>query len=225
MTPNRPDFLTIQNDAAGRFTGVGGSATSFPLLAQWINEFYHYLNTLEAWTWTENTITIPTVVGANNIATSSISQYYKEMKDVTNLTNQGLPLKYAPIEDYDTIVSAESDPNPPQGYPRTYSIWDNTVYLLPNADKVYNIQYRFYAYDPDLVNDTDVPNLPLEACSLLAQYGYKMLLQQSFLYDQANVQMAEIARKIQDMRNNDLDKQLDANRQVRIVERPYNKRL
>lgn len=85
------------------------------------------------------------------------------------------------------------------GPPIAWTTFGNTPTLVNNADAVYTLKAKYLQAPPELVNDSDVPILPVTFSEILVLAGYKRALEHDDDFDQAQVVQQQIDSKILDM--------------------------
>lgn len=106
------------------------------------------------------------------------------------------------------------------GPPIAWTIYQNLPILVNNADTVYTLRGKYLQVPPELVNDTDVPVLPVTFSEILVLSGYKRALEHDDNFDQAQIIQQQITQKILDM-NETLKPQLGT---PHIMASPYTRR-
>lgn len=106
------------------------------------------------------------------------------------------------------------------GPPIAWTMFGGVPSVVNNADAVYTLRSRYLQAPPELVNDTDVPVLPVTFSEILVLAGYKRALMHDDDFDQAQVIQQEIDSKILDM-NSILKPQLGV---PHVMRRPYSRR-
>lgn len=216
-------YLYIQQDAVTR--GGGSAATvknDYPFLGGWINQKYHELSTIMKWGWSEAVKDMQMTSGTQYITTTSIGSDYRNLKDI-RLVDQGYAWK---LKELDVAVVDRARPLQTgasfTGTPRGYYIWGGRVYFDVVPDQNYNIEARYYKYDPDMQVDSDTPNLPLEAQQILPMHGYSMILKQKYIFDQASYVDKQIDALTQGLIQAELEKTSDELQMVDLIEPPTN---
>lgn len=122
---------------------------------------------------------------------SSISLRRYSPSDTAGIMN------YVDYEDFD-----ERHPNPTVGdnaVPNEWTIFNNTITVFPKADTTHTLKLRYYKKPAELVNDSDVPEMPEEYSEVLVLAGYKRALMHDDNYDQAQVVQQDIDQLVQAM--------------------------
>ena len=106
-------------------------------------------------------------------------------------------LRYVEYEDFD-----ELHPNPTVGdnaIPVEWTLFNKTITVFPKADDAYTLKLRYYKKPAELVNDSDVPEIPEEHSEILVLAGYKRALMHDDNYDQAQVVQQDVDQLAQAM--------------------------
>jgi len=136
----------------------------------------------------------------------------------------GSPIGFVKAKDID-LYKPYPQASTDEGQPTVYYLWNQNVNFYPWPDKTYTFQIRYYAGDADLVNQTDIPNLPIQGPELLALWGYKMILQSNFMFDQAAAVANEYNSKLQDLLDAEVNDNDDTGDMVDMLEPSYDKQI
>jgi hypothetical protein len=100
----------------------------------------------------EKTYSTPSVSGTRSLAWPNNCMAIKEMR-----------YKGVKLDKIDLDSDPKNDSNNPLGTPNSYAIWEKEIYLIPTPDtSADTIQIRTYQAPAQLVNATDVLNVPDE---------------------------------------------------------------
>ncbi len=105
------------------------------------------------------------------------------------------------------------------GPPIAWTIYQNIPILVNNADAVYTLRGKYLQAPPELVNDTDVPILPVTFSEILVLAGYKRALEHDDNFDQAQIIQQQITQQIMNM-NETLKPQLGT---PHLMRQPFRK--
>lgn len=141
--------------------------------------------------------TYTTAVGFNTLTTSAT--------DILTPINMRLftPINYAMVLPF--IEYNDVDLYYPNvgligvGPPFAWSTFANVPFVVNNADQIYTLKSKYLQAPVELVNDTDVPALPVTFSEILVLAGYKRALEHDDDFDQAQVIQQQIDSKIIDM--------------------------
>lgn len=168
------DFLGLVNDVNRRLNEVEltsatfANATGFYSQAKdAVNASIRYINQSE-YNWPFNHVTQTTTLTANTSryafpADAKVLNFQTfRIKENTSLGNATTRLTELAYEEYlDKYVAQEYSTSTGQGVP-LYVVQapDLEFILTPEPDKAYEVVYEYYTFPIDLVNDTDVTNIP-----------------------------------------------------------------
>lgn len=141
--------------------------------------------------------TYTTTASANILTTSAT--------DVLVPTNMRIftPINYAMVLPY--MEYADVDLYYPNvgllgtGPPIAWSAYADVPFVVNNSDQVYTLKSKYLKVPTELVNDSDVPLLPVTFSEILVLAGYKRALEHDDDFDQAQVIQQQIDSKIMDM--------------------------
>lgn len=85
------------------------------------------------------------------------------------------------------------------GPPIAWSTYGDVPFVVNNADQVYTLKCKYLKLPAELVNDTDVPLLPVTFSEIIVLAGYKRALEHDDNFNEAQVVQQEIDSKIMDM--------------------------
>lgn len=111
--------------------------------------------------------------------------------------NYAMLVPYVEYEDVDLIYPNVSLIG--NGPPIAWTVFNGTPVLVNNADQTYTLKLKYIHSPTELINDTDVPEVPVEFSELLVLAGYKRALEHDDDFDQAQVIQQQIDREIIDM--------------------------
>lgn len=169
------DFLGVVNDVNRRLNEVELSDSNFSSAAgfyssakEGVNAAIRQIN-YEHFEWTFNHVTKDETLVANttryalptDCKTVDMDSFrIKANSTLGNMTSRLAVLSY---EEYlDKFVDQEyNSSNVKAGLPRyVFRTPDQHIGLVPAPDKAYELVYEYYKLPTDLVNSTDVPNIP-----------------------------------------------------------------
>ena len=168
------DYLGLVNDVNRRLNEVEltsatfANATGFYSQAKdAVNASIRYINQSE-YNWPFNHVTQTTTLTANTSryafpADAKVLNFQTfRIKENTSLGNATTRLTELAYEEYlDKYVGQEYSTSTGRGVP-LYVVQapDLEFILTPEPDKAYEVVYEYYTFPIDLVNDTDVTNIP-----------------------------------------------------------------
>tara|TARA_S200002703_G_scaffold16731_2_gene13946 strand:+ start:8311 stop:9024 length:714 start_codon:yes stop_codon:yes gene_type:complete len=168
------DYLGLVNDVNRRLNEVEltsatfANATGFYSQAKdAVNASIRYINQSE-YNWPFNHVTQTTTLTANTSryafpADAKVLNFQTfRIKENTSLGNATTRLTELAYEEYlDKYVAQEYSTSTGRGVP-LYVVQapDLEFILTPEPDKAYEVVYEYYTFPIDLVNDTDVTNIP-----------------------------------------------------------------
>lgn len=138
-----------------------------------------------------------TSIGANTLSTSVTDVLVPLSMKLYTPINYAMLLpfiEYADVDLYYPNVGLLGT-----GPPVAWSIFAGVPFVVNNADVVYTLKSRYLQVPAELVNDTDVPIIPVTFSELLVLAGYKRALMHDDNFDEAQVIQQEVDSKIMDM--------------------------
>lgn len=159
-----------------------------------------------------------TVIGAATLTTTATDVLVPLSFKIYTPINFTQKLPYVEYEDVDLYYPNVSLLG--TGPPIAWSIFANAPYLINNADAVYTLRAKYLQAPPELVNDTDVPILPVTFSEILVLSGYRRALMHDDDFDQAQIVQQEVTSQILNM-NEILRPQLGV---PHIMRSPYTRR-
>lgn len=85
------------------------------------------------------------------------------------------------------------------GPPIAWSSYSDVPFVVNNSDQIYTLKSKYLRVPTELVNDSDVPALPVTFSEILVLAGYKRALEHDDDFDQAQVIQQQIDTKLIDM--------------------------
>lgn len=141
--------------------------------------------------------TYTTAIGANTLTTSATDVLVPLSFKLFTPINYAMKLPFIEYQDVDLFY-----PNVGllgTGPPIAWSVFGGVPFLVNNADAVYTLKGKYLQVPPELVNDTDVPILPVTFSEILVLAGYKRGLEYNDDANTAQVVQQQIDSKILDM--------------------------
>lgn len=138
-----------------------------------------------------------TSVGSNVLTTSATDVLVPLNMRIFTPINYAMLLPFMEYQDVDLYY-----PNVGllgTGPPIAWTTFDLAPSVVNNADQVYTLKSKYLQAPVELVNDTDVPLLPVTFSEILVLAGYKRALEHDDDFDQAQVVQLQIDSKIMDM--------------------------
>lgn len=141
--------------------------------------------------------TYTTAISANTLTTTATDVLVPLSFKLFTPINYAMKLPFIEYQDVDLFY-----PNVGllgTGPPIAWSVFGGTPFLVNNSDAVYTLKGKYLQVPPELVNDSDVPILPVTFSEILVLAGYKRALEHDDDFDTAQVIQQEIDSKILDM--------------------------
>lgn len=141
-------------------------------------------------TWT-------TSIGSNVLTTSVTDMLVPLSFKLFTPINYAMKLPFIEYDDVDLFY-----PNVGllgTGPPIAWSAFTGVPFVVNNADAVYTLKGKYLQVPPELVNDSDVPILPVTFSEILVLSGYKRGLEYNDDANTAQVIQQQIDSKILDM--------------------------
>lgn len=141
--------------------------------------------------------TYTTTIGATTLTTSATDILTHINIRVYSPVNFSQLLPYVEYQDVDLVY-----PNVTligTGPPIAWTIFGGTPITVNRADAVYTLFSKYLSVPVELVNDTDVPLLPVTFSEILVLAAYKRALEHDDNFDEAQVIQQQIDSKILDM--------------------------
>lgn len=138
-----------------------------------------------------------TSIGANNLTTSATDVLVPISMRLYTPQNYAMLLPYLPYRDVDLYY-----PNVGllgTGPPIAWTTFALTPSVVNNADAVYTLKSKYLQIPTELVNDSDVPALPVTFSEILVLAAYKRALEHDDDFDQAQVVDQQIDQKLMDL--------------------------
>lgn len=85
------------------------------------------------------------------------------------------------------------------GPPIAWSTFADVPFVVNNSDQIYTLKSKYIKIPTELVNDEDVPALPVTFSEILVLAGYKRALEHDDEFDTAQVIQQQIDTKLIDM--------------------------
>lgn len=143
--------------------------------------------------------TYTTTANTNTLTTSATDILVPISMRLFTPINYAMLLPYIEYQDVDLVY-----PNLGllgTGPPIAWTTFGLVPSLVNNADTIYTLRSKYVQIPAELVNDTDVPALPVTYSEILVLAGYKRALEHDDSFDQAQVVQQQIDSKILDMMN------------------------
>lgn len=159
-------------------------------LTQFVNDGQRDIFGTYKFPFMEREADLTTTIGSN--ATSALPAAFQSLISLRRYTPSDTAgmMKYVEYEDFD-----ERHPNPTVGdnsIPTEYTIFNGAITVFPKSDVVHTLKLKYYKEPAELVNDSDVPEIPEEYSELLVLAGYKRALMHDDNFDQAQVVQQDI---------------------------------
>lgn len=141
--------------------------------------------------------TYTTSIGAATLTTSATDVLMPLSFRLYTPINYAMVLPYIDQQDVDVIY-----PNlglVGVGPPIAWTTYGLVPALVNNSDAVYTLRSKYITIPAELVNDADVPLLPVTFSEILVLAGYKRALDHDDNFDQGQVVQQEINSKLMDM--------------------------
>lgn len=155
-------------------------------LLNFLNDTNRFILNSKRWPFMETTANFTAVIGTQSVGTLPTDLQVPISLRILTPTNYATELPYLPYEEYDRMY-----PNPTliaNGVPILYTIFDGNILLGPGApDQAHTLQLRYLQKPTELVNPTDVPDVPSEFEELMVLGAYKRALEHEDSFDQAQV--------------------------------------
>lgn len=138
-----------------------------------------------------------TSISANTLTTSATDVLVPMSFRIFSPQNYAMLLPYMEYSDVDLYY-----PNVGllgTGPPIAWSVYADVPFIVNNSDQVYTLKSRYIKVPTELVNDSDIPLLPVTFSEILVLAGYKRALEHDDNFDQAQVVGQEIDSKIMDL--------------------------
>lgn len=127
---------------------------------QYINDCLMKIATEVNYYQDEATQTFATVAGTDVYAWPAGLAEIRSLFD----TDRQVEIEYASVREMDRSVKVN-------GTPLWYSLTGQNIRLYPIPDMVYNLELRYWQLPATLVNDTDIPALPIQWHRILWMYA------------------------------------------------------
>ena len=168
------NFLGLVNDINRRVNEVQLTATNFSAATGFydlgkdaVNSAIRYINQSE-YEWPFNHVTQEDVLTVNTARypfpddAKTINFRTFRIREDSTLNNSTVKLRELAYNEYlERYVDQEYKDNPTQGVPRHTTYAPSLEYIVePVPDKAYTLVYEYYRIAVELLNATDVPNVP-----------------------------------------------------------------
>lgn len=176
---------------------LDNSSFSTSALNQFINDGLREIIIAAKPQYSQLEATYTTSINANTLTTSATDVLVPLSFKLFTPINYAMKLPFIEYQDVDVFY-----PNVGllgTGPPIAWSVYSGTAFLVNNSDAVYTLKGKYLQAPPELVNDTDVPVLPVTFSEILVLAGYKRALEHDDDFDQAQVVQQQINSKILDM--------------------------
>ncbi len=182
-------FLQLKQEVLGYGFQSARYLTS---VGNWINEGQRLI--------AKNSV-LRTQVTTSTIATAASDPTYTLPTDFGRI----IDIFYSPDEDVLEEVASEIDfdqlDQPSAGRPDRFIIIGDQITVYPTPDAVYTFTLRYNKLPPDLVNDTDVPQIPSEYHYLLETYALYKAYRRQNDYSAAQFHKQEFDRDFAVLKN------------------------
>jgi hypothetical protein len=176
------------------FAGMSASDTlnTPTILTDVVNHANLFIGAEHDWPWQEvHNTTFSTVVGQQDYLPAVFAPAgdwlrTKEVRSVApgSIASDG-------FERFDITELDDRWPTTVQARPQEYAIWGGNLRLAPIPDAVYTIRHEYIKMEPYLVNDTDVPLMPVQFHSAIAHLAAVYLLKRSRAEERAERQFED----------------------------------
>lgn len=166
-------------------------------LNDFINDGQRYIFNKRRFTFMEREDTVTTSDGSDQLGSYPTDIQVPITLRLYSPTNYARALTYIEYESFD-----ESIPNPNltgEGPPIAWTIFNGTPQVYPVSDTTYTLALRYLKKPAELVDDTDVPEIPEEFSETLVLAGYMRALEHDDDFDQAQVIQLKVDEQVQDM--------------------------
>ncbi len=166
--------------------------TSFGVakLNQFINDGQRDILNSKRFLFMEREATVQTVVGNSTIIGQPLNMQVPISLRIYSPSNNAMLLNYVEYEDFDTVMPNQD--NVGNTAPSYWRVFDGSIFVYPNTDKVYDLKLKYVKEAGELINDTDVPEIPEAFGEVLVLAGYKRALEHNDDYDQAQIIQQQI---------------------------------
>lgn len=173
--------------------------TSFGLakLNQFINDGQRDILNSRRFLFMEREATVQTIVGSSGILNQPLDMQVPISLRVYSPNDYATLLNYVEYEDFDLVMPNQN--NVGNTAPAYWRVFNKEINVYPNTDKVYDLRLKYVKEPAELINDTDVPEVPEAFGELLVLAAYKRALEHNDDYDQAQVIQQQIDVQIDTM--------------------------
>jgi hypothetical protein len=166
-------------------------------LNQFINDGIRDILNARRFRFMEREATIQTVIGDSTVTGVPIDLEVPISLRIYNPKNKAIELTYVEYEDFDTVMANPN--NVSNTVPAYWRVFNGDIFVYPNADAVYDLKLKYLKSVGELVNDTDVPEIPESFSELVVLAGYKRALEHNDDYDQAQLIQQQVDIQVDNM--------------------------
>lgn len=170
-------------------------------LNQFINDGLRDVLNSRRFRFMEREATVQTVIGSGSITGTPQDMQVPVSLRIYNPQNQSIELTYVEYEDFDQAIANQNVVG--NTVPSYWRIFNGQIEVYPNADAIYDLKLRYLKGPGELVNDTDVPEIPEAFGELVVLAAYKRALEHNDDFDQAQVIQQQI-----DIQTDNMDERL-----------------
>ncbi|MEW5820328.1 MAG: hypothetical protein AB1782_09070 [Cyanobacteriota bacterium] len=125
-------------------------------IKDWTNEVYIEICNSGFWRFLETEASFSTVIGQQNYSVADNCQVNR----IINVREIHTPSLLRRIDFKDIDKCYPDTLQTTSATPRYYYFLDNTIYLYPVPNSVITVKYRYYKMVSELINSTEVPEIP-----------------------------------------------------------------
>lgn len=167
-------------------------------LTQFINDGQRWIFNHSRMSFNEReATTVTTTVGSTALTGLPADMAEPISLRVFTPVNYAALIPYMEYEDVDTVYPNVSLIG--TGLPIAWTSFNLVPVLVNAADQVYTLRLKYIHTPAELVNDTDVPEVPEQFSEVLVLTAYRRALEHDDNFDQAGVIQQQIGQEIIDM--------------------------
>jgi len=166
-------------------------------LNQFINDGQRDVLNSRRFTFMEREATVTAIIGANTVTGTPVDMQLPISLRITSPTTYANMLNYIEYEDFDVAIPNQNLVG--NTIPQYWRVFNNSLLVYPNADATYGIALKYMKAPTELINDSDVPEIPESFGELLVLAAYKRALEHNDNYDQAQVIQQQVDVQVDTM--------------------------
>lgn len=166
-------------------------------LTQFTNDGQRDILNARRFVFMEREATLTTTSGLDTVIGTPTDMQVPLTLRLYSPVNYATNLPYLEYEEFDTSI-----PNPSLAgntVPISWRVFNQTIYVYPIANSTYTLKLKYIKTPAELVNDTDIPEIPEAFGEALVLAGYKRALEHNDDYDQAQIIQQQIDEQLDKM--------------------------